>query len=107
MGENWTVGIEFGARKIFHDYLDDVSGFYAPYEVVAERGEVAASVAYRGWELTDESPAASTPAGSGRGNDKFVDWYYFSVATLTYNLSGSGNGRRRIRGMNKSGCPTW
>jgi hypothetical protein len=109
LGDTWTVGIEFGARKIFHDYLDDVSGTYAAYEDLITTSEIAGTVAYRSWELTDESPA-SVPVGGNRGNEKFVDWYYFSMMSLTYHLPTSKRQRgKRRRGKegNQMGCPSW
>ncbi len=106
LGDIWTVGIEVGARKLFHDYLDDVSGTYAGYEILAAGpgGETAALVANRTHEGTDINPAA-IPGGQTRGNANFNDWYYFSMATLTYHIS-NGNGRR---GSNRGGmgCPKW
>ena len=109
LGDTWTVGLELGARKIFHDYLDDVSSKYAGYDVIANGpgGETGALLANRTWELTDANPA-SLPAGGIRGNDEFVDWYYFSMATLTYHLPGNKRkGRRRGGRGNQLGCPTW
>ena len=109
LGESWTVGIELGARKIFHDYIDDVSGDYAAFEDLNATSEIAGAIGYRTWELTDESPA-SAPAGTGRGNEKFVDWYYFSMMSLTYHLPTTKRQRgKRRRGKkdNQMGCPTW
>jgi len=109
LGESWTVGLEVGARKIFHDYLDDVSGNYAAFEDLNATSETAGAVAYRTWELTDESPA-SAPAGSPRGNEKFFDWYYFSMLSLTYHLPTTKRQRgKRRQGKegNQMGCPTW
>jgi hypothetical protein len=109
LGESWTIGIEVGGRKIFHDYLDDVSGNYANYEDLISTSEIAGAVAYRAWELTDESPA-SAPVGTERGNEKFFDWYYFSMLTMTYHISPSKRqrGKRRKGGEgNQMGCPTW
>lgn len=109
LGESWTLGLEFGARKIFHDYLDDVSGVYAPYEDLISTSEIAGNVAYRAWELTDESPA-SVPVGATRGNEKFFDWYYFSMLSMTYHLPTSNRQRGKRRGGkqgNQMGCPSW
>jgi len=102
LGTNWTIGLELGARKIFHDYLDDVSGSYAPYTDLISAGEIAGDLGNRSWELTDSSPA-SQPNDGPRGNAKFVDWYYFSMMTLTYHLT-NGKGRARRSG---TGCYNW
>lgn len=109
LGESWTIGIEFGARKLFHDYIDDVSGNYVPYEDLVATSSIAGDVAYRTWELTDESPA-SAPVGTGRGNEKFFDWYYFSMMSMTYHLPTSNRQRGKRRSGNQGnqmGCPTW
>lgn len=102
LGDSWTIGIELGARKIFHDYLDDVSGDYAPYADLISEGEIAGALGNRRWELTDSSPAAQENSGP-RGNAKFVDWYYFSMMTLTYHLT-NGKGRATRSG---TGCYKW
>ena len=109
LGETWTIGVELGARKIFHDYLDDVSGQYAAFEDLNATSEIAGALGYRSWELTDESPA-SAPTGELRGNEKFVDWYYFSMITMTYHVPTSKRQRgKRRRGKegNQMGCPSW
>ena len=96
------VGIEIGLRKLFTDYLDDVSGTYADSGfLAAARGPQAAALAYRGSEI---NPNASYPAeGSTRGNSKTKDWYFTTGLKISYSLGSgvSGGGRKR-----KLGCPT-
>lgn len=98
------LGIELGLRKLFTDYLDDVSGTYADSAILAAaRGPQAAAFAFRGGEING---TASYPAeGSVRGNPKNKDWYYTTGIKLSYNLGGMGNGggSGRKKGM---GCPT-
>ncbi len=96
------VGLELGLRKLFTDYLDDVSGTYADSSVLAAgRGSQAAAFAYRGSEI---SGATGYPAvGSQRGNAKNKDWYYVTALRISYALgSRSGSGGKR----SKLGCPT-
>ena len=99
------VGVEIGFRKLFTDYLDDVSTTYADSTLLAERnGPLAAEYAYRGDEIAG---GGSYPvAGSQRGNPKNKDWYYTTVIRLSYrfgrneNSGGAGNGRSKL------GCPS-
>ncbi len=102
MTDKLHVGIELGLRKLFTDYLDDVSGTYADSSILAAaRGAQAARFAYRGAEIgvTSGYPAA----GSQRGNPKNKDWYYTTVFKISYGLGGgSGSGGRK----SKLGCPT-
>ncbi len=96
------VGLELGLRKLFTDYLDDVSGTYADSSILAtSRGAQAAAFAYRGSEV---SGAAGYPAaGSQRGNAKNKDWYYVTALRISYALgSRKGAGGKR----SKLGCPT-
>ena len=75
--EKVDMGIEFGVRKIFTDYLDDVSTRYVDYNVLEEaKGPKAVEMAFR----------AKTPAGAHiipvkndiRGNPGKKDVYYFA-----------------------------
>jgi len=96
LSDNINVGFEIGFRKSFTDYLDDVSGSYAPEEVLfANRGAKAVELAYRGGEVKGGSPVY--PEGTQRGNQRQNDWYYFTGFTLSCrllngNLGGSGKG---------------
>ena len=98
------LGIELGLRKLFTDYLDDVSGTYADSAALAgARGPQAAAFAFRGAEV---NPNAAYPLeGSVRGNPKNKDWYYTTGIRLSYNLGGIGNGGGSGR-RNGTGCPT-
>lgn len=102
--ENLQLGFEIGYRKLFTDHLDDVSGAYAdPADLLAQRGQLAVDMAYRGDELPGGNP--NFPAkGSGRGGADYKDAYYFTGLHLTYRLGngggGFGGGRR-----NRLGCP--
>lgn len=90
LSENINVGLEIGLRKLFTDYLDDVSTEYVSRtDMIANRGLKAAELAYRGNELKNGPPYP--PAGTARGSDK-KDWYYFTALTLSFKLPGSGGG---------------
>lgn len=91
LSENINVGLELGFRKLFTDYLDDVSTVYVDQsELKANRGSKAVELAYRGNELKNGAPYPV--AGTLRGSDK-KDWYYFTALTLSFRLpSGDGSG---------------
>ena len=81
LNEDMRIGLEFGYRKIFTDYLDDVSSTYADQaSLLAARGPKAVELAYRG----NETQAGSYPAaGVNRGNPNNKDGYYYFAITYT------------------------
>ena len=86
LSDNLQLGLEIGLRKLFTDYLDDVSTNYVDSATLfAAKGQQAADLAYRG----DEVPGGpSYPAdGAQRGNSKYKDWYYFSGIRVSYRLN--------------------
>ena len=95
------VSVEIGMRKLFTDYLDDVSGNYADSTLLANySGPVAVAFAYRGAELHGAPPYPA--AGSQRGNPKNMDSYYITCFRIWYLLhKNEGNGRPGSR----VGCP--
>lgn len=101
--ENIRIGAEIGLRKLFTDYLDDVSTTYADEsELLAARGQQAVDLAYRGDELSDGSPLYPTK-GDQRGGAEFKDMYYFSGITISFRLgTGKKGGFGNRRG---TGCP--
>lgn len=89
LSENINVGLEVGFRKLFTDYLDDVSTRYVDESLLlTNRGAKAVELAYRGDELKNGAPYP--PAGTKRGSAKNKDMYYFTGLTLSFRL-GSGN----------------
>lgn len=103
-----TLGAELGFRKLFTDYLDDVSTNYADaQDLLLARGPDAVSVAYR----ADEVPGGFTnypEKGSQRGGASVNDIYYMAQLQLTYRFGaggffkgGNGGGSRKGR----YGCP--
>lgn len=71
---------EWGMRKTFTDYIDDVSTVYAnPADLTASTGPLAALVA-------DRSTTATDNVGRQRGNPRNKDWYSFAGLTLTFQL---------------------
>jgi hypothetical protein len=108
INDNLRIGLELGLRKLFTDYLDDVSTTYAdPNDLLAAKGQLAVDLSYRGDEVAGGS-AAYPAKGTIRGSAKNKDWYYFFGVHLTYRLGGDkGNGLYNGGGKNKRyGCPT-
>lgn len=108
VSENATLGFEVGIRKLFTDYLDDLSTRYVdPMILASQRGLKAVEMSYRGGELKGGNP--NYPAlNTVRGGEKAKDWYYITGITLSIGLGGKGggdsysgwNGRR-----SQLGCP--
>lgn len=74
--------LEWGLRKTFTDYLDDVSTTYADPDVLfATQGLVAV-------ELADRSLVNPGPINTNRqrGNETNRDWYSFAGLTITYKI---------------------
>jgi hypothetical protein len=77
------IAIEWGIRKTFTDYLDDVStNYYDPVKLAAARGAVSA-VASDPSVGTDPN---YTNVGRQRGNPTTKDWYAFAGIVLTLKL---------------------
>lgn len=110
INENIRLGLEIGFRRLFTDYLDDVSGNYADATtLLAERGPRAVRFSYRGGEVPGETaayPDNGYPAkGAQRGNPKTNDWYYFTGLHLTFRL-GNAFGKTSASGKKRGyGCP--
>jgi hypothetical protein len=99
LSDNINAGIEIGFRKLFTDYLDDVSSNYIdPTILLANRGAKAVELSYRGDELKEGSPLY--PTGTQRGNSVKKDWYYFAGFTLSFRLL-NGN----LRSGKELACP--
>lgn len=98
LSENLRVGVEFGLRKLFTDYLDDVSATYIdPNLLLANRGAKALELAYRELELKNGLPYQT---GENRGIAN-TDWYYFTGITTSVRL---GNSRKNGSNAHLS-CP--
>ena len=107
LNDNIRIGAEIGFRKLFTDYLDDVSSNYAdPADLLAAKGQLAVDLAYRGDEVPTGSPIYPQK-GEQRGGVKNKDWYYFTGLHLTMRIGNGGSGRGYFgRGRRKEyGCP--
>lgn len=78
------IGFEWGLRKTFTDYLDDVSTVYAdPVILAAENTQMAAILADRTIRADGET-ASNT--GLQRGNSKTKDWYSFAGLFVQFRI---------------------
>lgn len=91
---NTVLSIEYGIRKTFTDYLDDVSGMYPnPDNISSLSSELADRTNYG--ELYQPEGINGTSYGLQRGNPTDKDWYSVFGFMLTYQF------------INKSTCPSW
>lgn len=109
ISETTQIGLEMGLRKLFTDYLDDVSGNYADAsDLFTNKGQTAVDLSYRGDEAGGS--LAYPNKGETRGSPKYKDYYYFTGLHVTFQLpEGSGSQRNYSSrsGRNKKyGCPT-
>lgn len=75
-----AVSIEYGIRKTFTDYLDDVSGKYVDPALLAHyNGSLAAQLSDR--SLNDNG---LSNVGFNRGNSSTKDWYSFFGVMITF-----------------------
>jgi len=87
------VGIEVGYRKLFTDYLDDISGFYEEPLILAKNNPnnplMAVELANRSINIfTDIDTIYHEPGfPRGQGAEDENDTYFFTVITFSYFLN--------------------
>ena len=95
LGENVNMMLEYGIRKTFTDYLDDVSGTYVSPFVLYGYDSDQTTV-----ELSDQSLTLQDyiqngndiqnwdqNTGKNRGNENtWTDWYSFAGLTLSFKI---------------------
>jgi hypothetical protein len=85
LDDYWAFGFEFGIRKTFTDYLDDVSSIYVDNIIVGgASGPMAVALKDRSMEV-GQAPFEN---GDARGNSATKDWYVIGGLTLTYRIHG-------------------
>lgn len=95
IGYRWRISpsvhltVEYGWRKTWTDYLDDVSTTYVDYELLAgNTEEMAGILADRSGEVR---PGYRNPVGAQRGDDSLDDWYTFFGLNITVKLNFFSN----------------
>jgi hypothetical protein len=79
---HWNFGLEFGWRKTFTDYLDDVSSTYVENAYLSNfSGPLAARMSNK--TLNKDT---NLDRNSYRGNPTALDWYMFGGIIISYNI---------------------
>ncbi|MHB8258765.1 MAG: type IX secretion system protein PorG [Bacteroidia bacterium] len=79
------LGFEWGPRKTFTDYLDDVSGAYVdPNKLAQYKGGMAAILSNRSKNVG----ANADDIGKLRGNPSTKDWYFYYGLVISFKLKG-------------------
>ena len=83
IGESANIILSYGIRKLFTDYLDDVSTTYPGSAVMQPYGQLAQ-------EMSD--PTGTHIRDQQRGDSQNNDWYSFSGITLSFRIKGNTKG---------------
>ena len=83
VSDDVNIIIEYGLRKTFTDYIDDVSTTYAGLPSEFDNITI---------ELSDRSLDGPQQAGIARGDETNKDWYSFAGVTLSFRLKGNTKG---------------
>jgi hypothetical protein len=88
----YCVGLEWGYRATFTDYIDDVSGTYVDRDLLIEyRSRLVADLSDRTTTMTTVEGVDFPDyhkAGTARGNNaKTKDWYSFAVLSFSFKLN--------------------
>jgi hypothetical protein len=90
LNKDWSIGIEYGMRKTFTDYVDDVSKTYFDNDYLNQvKGSTAAHFANpTNLSLTSigGDPIKTTAAGEQRGDPKDKDAYMFGFISFYYKI---------------------
>jgi hypothetical protein len=82
-----ALSLEWGMRKTWTDYFDDVSGVYInPTVLIEENGRLASEFADQSFEQTGVN---GTNEGAMRGDPGRNDWYNFTHLAITFRLGKS------------------
>lgn len=82
------IGFEVGLRKLFTDYLDDVSSLYPNMRALELQNPKAYIMSDRSYDIEGEGGGRAFPYGAGSGNVRGFsnqdDWYVFSMVTVNF-----------------------
>ena len=88
LDRRWSIGIEYGVRKTFTDYIDDVSRSYVESTLLLQNGPLAVALA----DKSNGDFPQNTAPGAQRGDPTDKDSYLFAIFNINYKLR-SGNSR--------------
>jgi len=102
ISDNVVLSYEISFRKLFTDYLDDVSNKYVDRTVLLNaRGPKAVEMAYRAGELKGGNPVYPV-VGTIRGGSKYKDIYYFTGIKISIAIISKKDG---YYGRGRIDCP--
>jgi len=82
---SFNIILEYGVRKTFTDYLDDVSATY-PEGINSNVADISNAT----YEMSD--PTGTHIQGDQRGDPDKKDWYSFAGITLSFKLNNNTKG---------------
>jgi len=82
LGNFWNLGLEVGSRKLFTDYLDDVSNKYPDLVALKATNPLAAALSNRSAEADPKFAGRDYSFGK-RGDKSRNDLYIFAGFTIT------------------------
>jgi len=90
VNKSFNIILEYGARKTFTDYLDDVSTTFVGSSPAFPSSDYPS-------EMSNEAALMSDPLGTHkkddqRGDPNKKDWYSFAGITLSFKLNNNTNG---------------
>lgn len=98
-----NIRLEAALRKLFTDYLDDVSNSYPDEdELRTYNGQLAVDYSFRSDDLDHSLPFPV--ASVRRGNAKSKDFYYTVGLSISFRLQANSGNKKQGKG--KVGCPT-
>jgi hypothetical protein len=83
LGKFWNLGLEIGQRKLFTDYLDDVSTQFADPGLVADNAPSGSQEAARYFANPSIKFNKNPTVGRNRGDQTDLDMYVFTGITIT------------------------
>lgn len=86
-----AVNLEWGIRRTFTDYIDDVSSYYADPSLIRDNAGLQLAA-----DLADQSLEPTGPDGDNigtlRGNPEDRDWYVYTGVVVSVRLGKDSNG---------------
>lgn len=105
MTERWNMGLEYGARWTFTDYLDDVSRTYVDRNLLIESNGIDAyNLSNRSGEYLGGEPF-DYGNNDWRGDPTNTDWYMWLGVTFSRNLIKGLDEGFRTSAKDQIGCP--
>ncbi len=88
INKTWAIGLEYGGRWTFTDYIDDVSLTYVDNNALRDaKGDIAVALSNPALQNAPGEPLYnSTLPGQQRGDPRDKDSYMFLTLSLYYNL---------------------